>query len=204
MQVSQLVPSLSLEPAALSALLTCPDFRDGLERGQRLSQEEYEDDPAQVPQTEEALVAFVNWELSTQMYRREKIFEQLVGGSKLSYVHHIGFVVGYLNHLMATGTLWPTHALPEQPVETQEKEAQVAPTATAQRKRGKSRCCRVPKYPNRLRAYIQQEGYTIREVARETAIPESTLRHWVAGDQVIPHAPAARGWRRSSAVRLRT
>jgi hypothetical protein len=109
MQVSQLVPSVPLEPllepATLSALLACSDFRDGLEFGQRVFQEEYEDDPAQVPQTEEAFVFFVNWELSTQMYRREKDLDRHFRTLPLSYVHHIGFVVGYLNQLIVTRKL---------------------------------------------------------------------------------------------------
>jgi Helix-turn-helix domain len=178
MQVSQLVPSVSLEPLLetdlLSALLTCPDFRDGLEFGQRICQEEYEEDPAQVPQTEEALVCFVNTELSTQMYCREKVLDRHFKTHPLSYLHHIGFVVGYLNHLMAKRTPWHAHPLLEQPAETGAVR--------------KNRRCSVPKYPNRLRAYIKQEGYTIREVAREADIPEGTLRHWVAGRQIIPHA----------------
>ncbi len=178
MQVSFLVPSLSLEPSlttgALSALLACPDFRDGLEFGQRICQEEFEEDPAQVPQTEEALVCFVNTELSSQMYQRGKLFEQLLGGSTLSYVHHLGFVIGYLNHLMARHTPWHAHPLPEQPVKA----------GTVR----KGRRSAVPMYPNALRACIKQGGYTIREVARETDIPEGTLRYWVAGRQVIPHA----------------
>ncbi len=182
MQVLLPVPSAPLEPplepTTLSALLACPDFRNGLEFGQRICQEEYEEDPAQVPQTEEALVCFVNWELSSQMYQRGKLFEHLFGGSTLSYVHHIGFVVGYLNHLMARRTPWQAHSLPEQPAE-----------AGAQRK---SRRCAVPKYPNALRAWVKQAGYTFREISQETAIPESTLHNWAAGRQVIPHAQRER------------
>jgi hypothetical protein len=114
MQVSQLVSSLPVEslfePTTLSTLLACSDFRDGLEFGQRIFQEEYEDDPDQVPQTEEALVFFVDWELSAQMYRREKDLDRHFKTLPLSYVHHIGFVMGYLNQLMATRQLsYPVH-----------------------------------------------------------------------------------------------
>lgn len=49
-----------------------------------------------------------------------------------------------------------------------------------------------PRYPNALRTWIYQEGYTMREVARELAIPIGTLRHWVAGDFSIPHCERER------------
>ncbi len=42
-------------------------------------------------------------------------------------------------------------------------------------------------YPNSLRTRIKQAGYSFREVSRETAIPESTLFDWAAGNRVIPH-----------------
>src|SRR5258707_6780357 len=42
-------------------------------------------------------------------------------------------------------------------------------------------------YPNALRACIKQAGYSFREVSRETAIPESTLYDWAAGNRPIPH-----------------
>jgi transcriptional regulator with XRE-family HTH domain len=44
-----------------------------------------------------------------------------------------------------------------------------------------------PRYPNRLRAWIKQEGYTFREIAAETGIPESTLYEWASGRRPIPH-----------------
>lgn len=42
-------------------------------------------------------------------------------------------------------------------------------------------------YPNALRTCIKRAGYSFREVSRETAIPESTLYDWAAGNRVIPH-----------------
>src|SRR5260370_34494315 len=42
-------------------------------------------------------------------------------------------------------------------------------------------------YPNALRACLKQAGYSFREVSRETAIPESTLYDWAAGNRPIPH-----------------
>jgi hypothetical protein len=41
-------------------------------------------------------------------------------------------------------------------------------------------------YPNRLRALVKEAGLNIREVHRETGIPESTLRWWAGGNGVIP------------------
>ena len=44
-----------------------------------------------------------------------------------------------------------------------------------------------PQYPNALRVCIKQAGYSFREVSQETAIPESTLYDWAAGNRIIPH-----------------
>jgi NUDIX domain-containing protein len=41
-------------------------------------------------------------------------------------------------------------------------------------------------HPNRLRALVKEAGLNIREVHRETKIPESTLHWWAAGNGVIP------------------
>ena len=41
-------------------------------------------------------------------------------------------------------------------------------------------------HPNRLRALIREAGLHIREVHRETEIPESTLHYWAAGHGIIP------------------
>jgi transcriptional regulator with XRE-family HTH domain len=41
-------------------------------------------------------------------------------------------------------------------------------------------------HPNKLRRLLAIAGLNQREAARESGIPEGTLRHYVAGDQVIP------------------
>lgn len=41
-------------------------------------------------------------------------------------------------------------------------------------------------HPNNLRMLLRREGLTQREIAREAGIPEGTLQHYVAGEQVIP------------------
>lgn len=45
---------------------------------------------------------------------------------------------------------------------------------------------RKAQHPNKLRALLRKAGLTIREVHRETAIPESTIYYWAAGHGVIP------------------
>src|SRR5260370_21115472 len=40
--------------------------------------------------------------------------------------------------------------------------------------------------PNRIRALLREAGLTIREVHRETTIPESTIYYSAAGHGVIP------------------
>lgn len=47
-------------------------------------------------------------------------------------------------------------------------------------------------HPNRLKMLLAIEGLNQREVARESGIPEGTLRHYVAGDQVIPRRDRAK------------
>ena len=41
-------------------------------------------------------------------------------------------------------------------------------------------------HPNRFRSLLRNAGLTVREIHRETTIPESTLYYWAAGNGVIP------------------
>src|SRR5579872_6410356 len=41
-------------------------------------------------------------------------------------------------------------------------------------------------HPNRLTVLVKGAGLTLREVAREAGLPEGTLRHYAAGELVIP------------------
>ena len=41
-------------------------------------------------------------------------------------------------------------------------------------------------HPNKLKGLLALAGLTQREVARESGIPEGTLRHYVAGTHIIP------------------
>lgn len=179
------------KPETVSALFACPDFRDGFEASRAIFEEQAECDD--LPQSEEEMISYITRQLCVTEHHRMNRFSLFLGHPALCYLYRIGFVVGYLTCLLATRPLWHVHPLSGPHTERQEEEAQLAPAATAASKKGgKSQRSPVPKYPNRLRACLKQEGYTVREVARETAIPEGTLRHWAAGDHVIPHAERAR------------
>lgn len=45
--------------------------------------------------------------------------------------------------------------------------------------------------PNKLRILIKGAGLTLQEISREVGIPEGVLRHWIAGDVVIPEKERA-------------
>ncbi len=72
-----------------------------------------------------------------------------------------------------------------------EEEAETL-AASVPQKKCKGTHASVPRYPNALRSCIKQAGYLLREVSRETTIPESTLYSWASGKQVIPHASRER------------
>src|ERR1044071_8768080 len=76
------LPGLSSESHLLSGLLSCPDFRKGFEVGQKFFEEDARS--GDVPKSEDDLVFFVNHELSTAVYRREKRIEQHYGFPSLS------------------------------------------------------------------------------------------------------------------------
>ena len=50
----------------------------------------------------------------------------------------------------------------------------------------KGRAMQEAQHPNKLKRLLAIAGLNQREVARESGIPEGTLRHYVAGEQVIP------------------
>ena len=47
-------------------------------------------------------------------------------------------------------------------------------------------------HPNKLRMLLAVAGLSQRETAREAGIPEGTLRHYVAGEQIIPRRDRAK------------
>jgi transcriptional regulator with XRE-family HTH domain len=50
----------------------------------------------------------------------------------------------------------------------------------------RERAMQEAQHPNKLRMLLAIAGLNQREVSRESGIPEGTLRHYVAGEQVIP------------------
>ncbi|HYU73132.1 MAG TPA: hypothetical protein VEL31_10680 [Ktedonobacteraceae bacterium] len=50
---------------------------------------------------EDAIVQFVGEELSERKYRREQRIDQAMGYLSLSYLHHLGFVISYLDQALA-------------------------------------------------------------------------------------------------------
>jgi hypothetical protein len=96
----------------LPALLAHPDVQDGLRAGVRAFQEGMFEEDHEKVWSEQDIVQFVNHELSCKMYRRERMIEQALGGPPLSYLHHLGFVLGYLDRMLAA-----THVCNDQPEE---------------------------------------------------------------------------------------
>jgi len=47
-------------------------------------------------------------------------------------------------------------------------------------------------HPNKLKMLLAVAGLNQREAARESSIPEGTLRHYVTGEQVIPRRDCIR------------
>lgn len=166
------------EAEALSALFACPAFVHGFALGQEVCEKETHADD--IPHNEKEVIAFVNHELSAHMYQRGKSFSQMLGCPPLSYFAHLGFVVGYLNHLLAHYPLHQAHSLADTAVEREHEQPQAI---LAHHKAASSSG---PKYPNRLRVCLKQAGYTLREIAEETDIPYGTLLRWSAGRQIIP------------------
>jgi len=100
MQVRLLYP-LSPVIETFGGLFATPDFRNVFEASLQASQEDAEND--EVPHSEDEVIFFVAQELSAHTYQRGKQFCQMFGDPPLPYLHHIGFVVGYLNEMMLTG-----------------------------------------------------------------------------------------------------
>lgn len=94
MQVSTVVPFLP-------SLLEPPDFREGLRDGQQISQEGMCSEDHEKAWTEDDIIQFIGEELSEKTYRREQRIDQVVEQPLLSYLHHLGFVISYLNQALA-------------------------------------------------------------------------------------------------------
>lgn len=51
--------------------------------------------------TEDDIIAFITQELSEARYRRGQCFDQMMGHIPLSYLHHLGFAISYLDRALA-------------------------------------------------------------------------------------------------------
>jgi hypothetical protein len=85
----------------LPALLEHPDFQAGLRDGWQTFQEGmFWEDQGKV-WTEDDIIQFIGEELSEKTYRREQCIEQVMGHPSLSYLHHLGFAISYLDQALA-------------------------------------------------------------------------------------------------------
>jgi hypothetical protein len=88
-------------PSFLSALLAHSDFREGMHAGQSCFQEGLFWDDHEKTWTEDEIIEFVSEELSVELYRREQCIETVMGPPSLSYLHHLGFTISYLDQALA-------------------------------------------------------------------------------------------------------
>lgn len=52
--------------------------------------------------SEDDIIQLVETELSGTLYRQQKRYEAITGRPTLSYLHHLGFIVGYLHVALDT------------------------------------------------------------------------------------------------------
>jgi hypothetical protein len=90
----------TIPPFPLSTLLAHPDVQDGLRTGALIFQEGFFEEDHEKAWNEQDIIQFVNQELSVEVRRRELIAEQILGGPSLSYLHHLGFALGYLDQAL--------------------------------------------------------------------------------------------------------
>ncbi|MBA2682656.1 MAG: hypothetical protein H0U76_30210 [Ktedonobacteraceae bacterium] len=85
----------------LATLLAQPDFQAGLCEGRETFQEGMFEDDHEKAWTEEEIIELVEGEVSGEHYRRERLIDRALGYPSLSYMHHLGFVMSYLNQALA-------------------------------------------------------------------------------------------------------
>jgi len=82
-------------------LLEHPDFQEGLGDGQECFREGMFEEDQEKTWTEDEIIQFIGEELSERKYRRDHSFDQALGLPSCSYLHHLGFVIGYLDQVFA-------------------------------------------------------------------------------------------------------
>lgn len=85
----------------LPALLSHPDFQEGVRDGVQTFQEGMFWEDHEKAWTEEEVIAFIGEELSEQTYRREQRIDQVMGLPPHSYLHLLGFTISYLDQALA-------------------------------------------------------------------------------------------------------
>jgi hypothetical protein len=85
----------------LPALLKHPDFQAGLRDGQQTFQEGMFWEDQENVWTEDDIIQFIGEELSETTYRRGQRIDQVMGQPSLSYLHHLGFAISYLDQALA-------------------------------------------------------------------------------------------------------
>src|SRR5579884_442440 len=93
-------PSEEATSPHLSTLLAHPDVQDGLRAGVQTFQERMFEEYHEKAWTEQDIIRFINHELSAKVYQRQQKIEQALGGPFLSYLHHLGFALGYLDQAL--------------------------------------------------------------------------------------------------------
>jgi hypothetical protein len=78
-----------------------PDFTQGIADGRAFFEEVHHGEIIKRAEVQ----AFIERNLSPQAYERDRAFAQLMGWEDPpTYVHHVGFVIGWLGGLLAAGS----------------------------------------------------------------------------------------------------
>jgi hypothetical protein len=85
----------------LPALLEHADFQAGVRAGQQAFQGGMFWEDHEKAWTEDEIIQFLGEELSEKAYRREQRIGQAMGQPSLSYLHHLGFTISYLDLALA-------------------------------------------------------------------------------------------------------
>jgi hypothetical protein len=94
MQIASVIPSLS-------ALLAHPEFQAGVRDGQQSFQDGLFWDDHEHPWTEQKRIDFVTKEVSAKQHHKEQRLSLAMGEPPISYLHRLGFVMGYLDQELA-------------------------------------------------------------------------------------------------------
>ena len=91
----------TVPPSLLSTLLTHPDVQDGLRAGVQTFQEKMFDEDHEQAWNEQDIIQFVSQELPPcEAYQWELEVDQILGAPSFSYLHHLGFALGYLDQAL--------------------------------------------------------------------------------------------------------